>query len=127
MGSERRKSARQKSLLRGRILFNNRRNSVDCVIRDITSHGARLIFSGAVTVPDIVDLYIPQREQTLRAMVQWRHGEEVGVAFGQAVAAAPEQTIEAGDLAGRVERLEAELAALKRVIKKLKVDDADAA
>jgi hypothetical protein len=130
MGSERRVSTRQKSLLRGRILYNNRRNSVDCVIRDISSQGARLVFSDAVTVPDVVDLYIPHKEQTLRAEVHWRNGEEVGVAFSKAAAPAPEQSIQPGDLATRVERLEAELAALKRVLKRLKADagiDVDAA
>ena len=131
MGSERRRSARQKSFLRGRILFNNRRTSVDCLIRDISSLGARLIFSGAVNVPDVIELYIPQKEQTLRATVHWRYGEEVGVAFTQAGAAPlPSAFPETADLAQRVERLEAELVALKRVLKRLKQDaglDTDAA
>jgi hypothetical protein len=39
-----------------------------------------LIFSGAVATPDALDLYIPQKEQTLRHVI-WRHGQEVGVAF----------------------------------------------
>ena len=66
------------------IYFNNRRNAVDCLIRDISPYGARLIFSDAVTTPDVLDLYIPQKEQTLRVHVIWRHGQEVGVAFAQA-------------------------------------------
>ena len=63
------------------IQFNNRRNVVDCLIRDISPYGARLIFSDAVTTPDVLDLYIPQKEQTLRVHVIWRHGQEAGVAF----------------------------------------------
>src|SRR5260370_42181050 len=82
--TERRRIARQKSFLRGMIYFNNRRNVVDCLIRDISPYGARLIFSDAVTTPDHLDLYIPQKEQTLRSHVIWRHGQEVGVAFAQA-------------------------------------------
>jgi|SRR5581483_165725 hypothetical protein len=120
--AERRQSVRQKSLLRGRIFYNNRRNSVDCTIRDISKRGARLIFSDAIAIPDVVDLYIPQKEQTLRAEVHWRSGQEVGVSFAQAAAPASEQAIEPGDLAARVERLEAELAALKRVVKRLRPD-----
>ena len=81
---ERRKTTRQKSFLRGTIYFNNRRNAADCLIRDISPYGARLIFSDAVTTPDVLDLYIPQKEQTLRIHVIWRHGQEVGVAFAQA-------------------------------------------
>src|SRR5712671_5917972 len=86
---ERRRTARQKSFLRGMIYFNNRRSAVDCLIRDISPYGARLIFSDAVTTPDVLDLYIPQKEQTLRSHVIWRHGKEVGVAFAQAAQMEP--------------------------------------
>jgi hypothetical protein len=110
--SERRKSARQKSFLRGCIYFNNRRSALDCLVRDISSTGARLIFSDTVTIPDVVDLYIPQKEQTLRAQVHWRHGDEVGVGFAHAAHAIPPLTDVAG-LAERVQKLETEIAALK--------------
>jgi hypothetical protein len=119
--TERRRVARQKSFLRGMIYFNNRRSAVDCLIRDISNQGARVIFSDAVQTPDVLDLYIPQKEQTLRAHVIWRHGTEVGVGFEQAPQ--PEQTTEVGgDLTERVTRLEAELAVMKRILKKLKAD-----
>src|SRR4051812_47128915 len=110
--TERRRTARQKSFLRGMIYFNNRRSAVDCLVRDISNFGARVIFSDSVQTPDVLDLYIPQKEQTLRAHVIWRHGTEVGVAFEQA--SQSEQENEAsGDLAERVARLEAELTAMK--------------
>ena len=117
---ERRKIARQKSFLRGMIYFNNRRNAVDCLIRDISPYGARLIFSDAVTTPDVLDLYIPQKEQTLRTHVIWRHGQEVGVAFAQATQLDP--AAETGDLAERVARLEMEIIGLKKLLKKMKTD-----
>ena len=117
---ERRRVSRQKSFLRGMIYFNNRRNAVDCLIRDISPYGARLIFSDAVTTPDVFELYIPQKEQTLRIQVIWRHGQEVGVAFAQATEVDP--VAEPGDLAERVAKLEMEIAGLKRVLKKIKTD-----
>jgi len=125
---ERRRTARQKSFLRGMIYFNNRRNAVDCLIRDISPYGARLIFSDSVTTPDVLELYIPQKEQTLRAHVIWRHGQEVGAAFAQAAQVDP--AAEPGDpgssrgqaLAERVARLEMEIAGLKRILKKMKTD-----
>ena len=120
--SERRNTRRQKSFLRGRIYFNRHRNSIDCLIRDISGHGARLIFSDAITVPDVVDVYIPQKEQTLRAHVHWRGGQELGVTFAPGAQPAPEQLPAAEDLPGRVDRLEAEIALLKRMLKKLKLD-----
>jgi hypothetical protein len=117
--TERRRTPRQKSFLRGMIYFNNRRSVADCLIRDISPYGARLIFSDAVTTPDMLDLYIPQKEQTLRAQVIWRVGHEVGVAFPQAIHPEPAGGSNSGDLADRVARLEAEMASLKRALKKL--------
>ncbi len=90
---ERRRAVRQKSFLRGNIQFNNGRNSADCLIRDITTFGARLVCSDSVTTPDVIDVYIPQKEQTFRAHVIWRHGQEMGVAFAQAAASQPPPTI----------------------------------
>jgi hypothetical protein len=129
--SERRIAQRQKSFLRGCIYYNNRRSATDCLIRDISPTGARLIFSDTVTVPDVVDLYIPQKEQMLRAHVQWRHGDEVGVGFPAAAKAAKLGSAAADEgLAERVEKLEAEMAKLKKMLKRLKADvtgDADEA
>jgi hypothetical protein len=130
--SERRIAQRQKSFLRGCIYFNNRRSAADCLIRDISDTGARLIFSSAIAIPDVVDLYIPQKEQTLRSQVQWRHGDEIGVAFIQA-GQAPEPSApgERDDLGKRVQRLEAEVAALRRIVRRLQTavpaSDADVA
>jgi hypothetical protein len=52
--------------------------------------------------------------------VIWRIGHDVGVAFPQAVQA--EQSANSGDLAERVVKLEGEIAAIKRVLRKLKAD-----
>ena len=127
---ERRKIARQKSFLRGSVHFNNRRSVVDCLIRDISPYGARLIFSDtAATIPDMIELHIPQKEMTLRSHIIWRHGKEIGVAFAQTLQMEPAHEA-GGDLADRVAKLEAELAGLKRVLKKIKADtgpDFDAA
>lgn len=130
--NERRIAHRQKSFLRGCIYFNNRRSAADCLIRDISDTGARLIFSSAIAIPDVVDLYIPHKEQTLRSQVQWRHGDELGVAFVQ-VAQAPETTEpgERDDLGKRMQRLEAEIAALRKMVRRLQsavpTPDADVA
>jgi len=115
---ERRKSQRHKSFLRGCVYFNKRRSAVDCLIRDISDEGARIIFSDAVNVPDVVEIYIPQKEQTLRAYVQWRHGDEIGLSFSESGRApAPPQ---AGELTARVAQLERDIAELRRALKRLK-------
>jgi hypothetical protein len=109
-------------LLRGMIHFNNRRSALDCTIRDISPFGARLIFADVVTVPETFELNIPQKEQTLRAHIIWQHGHEVGVAFApHAVLDGPDED---GDLAERVQRLETEVASLKRLIRQIRSDTA---
>jgi hypothetical protein len=117
--NDRRTSTRQKSFLRGCIYFNNRRSAIDCLIRDISATGARLIFSETVSIPDRIDLYVAQKEQLLCARVQWRRGDEVGIAFGAAAAGNSQGDYE---LVERVARLEAEIVALRKMIKRLKSD-----
>ena len=125
MTGQRRKSSRQKSFPRGCIYFNNRCSAIDYLIRDISREGARLVFSQTATIPDVIDLHIPQKDQMLRAHVHRRTSGEVGVSFESAqtlVAAA-----ESDDLGARMERLEADVAVLKRIIKRLRADvDLDA-
>jgi hypothetical protein len=127
---ERRRVTRQKSFLRGCVYFNNRRSAFDCLIRDLSDKGARIIFSDTVSVPDMVDLHIPQKEQTVRARVEWRHGGEVGLAFPDAIRAADGTSD--SELSARVAKLEGEIASLRRALKRLQRevsggDDLDAA
>jgi hypothetical protein len=120
--AERRSSTRQKSFLQGRIYFNNRRSSIDCLIRDYSETGARLKFSESVAVPEAIELYIPNKEETHRARVQWRSGDEMGIAFGEEArspSVAPDAG-QSGDLATRVQALETEVATLKRLLNELK-------
>jgi hypothetical protein len=120
---ERRDNRRQKSFLQGFVYFDKRRGVMGCLIRDLSGDGARIIFSESVTIPEHIYLHIPQREKTLRAQVQWRRGDETGLAFEVAPAAA-----EAGhdnELIHRVLHLEAQLAELKRTVKKLKRTKSD--
>jgi hypothetical protein len=118
---ERRTSRRQKSFLRGCIYFNQRRSTMDCLIRDFSDEGARIIISDTVNVPDVVELHIPHKEQTLRAHVKWRHGDELGLAFNETVSRAAVTSEEPG-LAERVAQLEADIAELRRTVKRLKRD-----
>ena len=115
--SERRIKRRQRSFLRGFVYFDKRRGVMSCLVRDFSDDGARIIFSETVTIPDVVNLHIPQREKTLRAQVQWRRGDEIGLNFTAATPVAVAQEVE---LANRVAQLEGELVALQRVIKQLK-------
>jgi PilZ domain len=116
---ERRKLPRLKSLLRGRVYFNNRNSTIECLVRDITANGARLAFGDDVAIPDVVELYVPHKDQIFRSHVIWQRGSEAGIAFS--VGATEQQPAE-GDLAERVRKLEHEVEQLRRILKRLKAE-----
>jgi len=119
--SERRRGTRQKSFLQGLVHVDKRRGAMNCLVRDLSEVGARIVFSSAVTLPPTFDLHIPQREQTFRAKVQWRRGDEIGLAFTPVEAAgATGTTPRETELLDRVAQLEAELTTLRRTLKQLK-------
>lgn len=95
-------------------------------MRDISNTGARLKFSGGFPTADIIDLHIPVKGQTLGAKVQWRGADEIGIAFISSSALGNVDPHD-GELSARVARLEAEIAALKQMIKRLQRDNANIA
>jgi hypothetical protein len=118
--TERRSASRKKSFLQGRIFFNHRRTSVDCLIRDFCEHGARLTFTSMTATPDVVDLYIPNRDESYRAKVQWRNANEIGVGFASEEASPPlVPAAPAADWSARIHKLEHALASLQRKFNEL--------
>jgi hypothetical protein len=81
--------------------------------------GARLTFDHPATVPDNVELFIPNKQHTLRARVQRRGPNEIGIAFEIDRPLEPRRASDA-ELQQRVETLETEIAALKRMVSRLK-------
>ncbi|GJE69736.1 PilZ domain-containing protein [Methylorubrum podarium] len=121
MISEKRQEARKRTFLKGRIHFNKGASSMDCLIRDFSEMGARLELSETNTLPESFDLYIPQKEMTLRSNLRWRRGDAVGVAFLEAHKPAAPEPAPAADpsiaiLLRRIAELEAENAGLRSVI-----------
>jgi hypothetical protein len=116
--TEKRRAARTKCFLRGYVYVGNSSSAIECVVRDISGTGARLKCSGPISTADVIDLHIPIRGQTLRATIQWRKANEIGVAFvsGAAMSGAPSGE---GDLSDRMARIEAEMAALTKLIRRL--------
>jgi hypothetical protein len=117
--AERRESRRSKSFLRGFVYVSRKRGALACLIRDLSEKGARIVFSDTVTLPDVVELYIPQRELTLRARVQWRRNDEIGLGFPE-TERMPEAAPNATEIVQRVAMLEAEIVSLRAVLKRLK-------
>ena len=79
--TEVRRDERVRALLRARILFNNNSSTIDCTVRNISSGGAKLEISSALTVPSEFDLDVPQKGRTYRARLMWRDANFLGVQF----------------------------------------------
>jgi PilZ domain-containing protein len=109
---------RIRTFLKGIVYYDNRRASIECTIRDLSDTGARVAFTTLVSLPDNVELHIPQKQMTLPAQVRRREGNEIGVSFQNPRSDEPHRAID-GDLAERVTKMENEVAAMKRLLKKL--------
>jgi hypothetical protein len=78
---ERRRALRRKHFMRGRVYFDEGCGALDCLICDISDEGAHIILPEKANFPDVLELHVPQKERALRSRVQWRQGNEIGLAF----------------------------------------------
>ena len=81
---ERRREARQRSLLGGRVVFDDRRCTLDCTVRNVSPHGAMVVASESFRIPENFDLVIPHRDSAQEAKVVWRRGQSAGLALSPA-------------------------------------------
>lgn len=108
----RRTSPRTRTFLKGRAIFNNRMSTMDCVVRNVSSTGAKLQLAESVTLPEQFELDIPQKGETVRVRLRWRRGDEVGVSFATPMA----EPMPPADLQERLRDLELENARLRQLI-----------
>lgn len=116
--SELRRETRLRTFLKGRIIFNNGNSSMDCLVRDLSASGARLMLSQTATLPEGFDLVIPAKDRTHKATLRWRKADSVGVTFAEEAVqppGAPDAT--PAVLLARIRDLEAENASLRRQLK----------
>ena len=106
---EGRRSERVRSFLRARILFNGGSSTIDCMIKNISSHGAKIEISSTLSVPAEFDLEVPQRGKTYRARMMWRAAQSIGVEFTQ-------PCVTADDAQAIIQRLETENRKLRTLV-----------
>lgn len=113
---ERRKQARTRSYLGGRIVFFQRRCTVDCLVRNLSEDGALLVMHDTGTVPERFELDVGCKAQTYATRLVWRREDRAGVAF-----IAPEASANVVPLAAarRIRTLEAEKSALEQQLTRL--------
>lgn len=117
---ERRKAPRPRTLLSGTIAFNRRASVMSCVVRNLTSGGAKVQYHQGSIVPDEIDLSVQHRAECWRGRIVWRTKEEAGIAFTGTQA--PTQVIPL-DIAARLNKLSTENKALRAKIEQMRGDD----
>jgi hypothetical protein len=83
-GDDRRSSKRRRTVLRGRVVFNNRSSVLDCTVRDLSDTGAQLTLADVSALPHDFELEIPGKSLQVQARLMWSRGRNHGVRFDQA-------------------------------------------
>ena len=80
---EKRKERRSRTFLASKILLSGRDTVLDCLIRDLSTAGARLKVDEVALVPAKFDIEIATSGGTRRhrCRVVWRRPTEIGVVF----------------------------------------------
>src|ERR1700741_1710433 len=108
---ERRKQQRSPAFMGGQITTDRKLIAIDCVVRNMSGAGAKLIVSNATLLPEEFELHIAKHESASWVRTRWRRERErVVEGVPLAVHAAPVPLA----LARRIKRLEAENAGLRR-------------
>jgi hypothetical protein len=77
---ERRKSARHRVLKSGRIVFNEGRSTIDCMVRSESLEGARLKVATILGISDQFELSIMSAPPKACRII-WRSAVEIGIAY----------------------------------------------
>lgn len=112
---DRRKTFRGRTYLGGQIAFNGRRSTADCLVRNLTSEGAKIVFSSPPTIPDEFDLIISHKGYSRRTRIAWRREMDAGVVFLPSDAV----TVVPLGVARKIRRLEVEREELARRVARL--------
>ena len=105
---DRRGSVRRRTYLCGRIAFNSRCSTVDCIVRNLSHNGAMLEFPEPMLPAGEFDFCIVGKGESRHARLIWRDGPRFGVVTDSA-AVNPVVSLETERL---IRKLKADRAAL---------------
>jgi hypothetical protein len=78
--SEKRRFQRARMLKAGKVILSEW-STIDCVIRDLSPGGARLVFAAPTPLPKSFRLLIVATGNMLPATVIWQKGVAAGISF----------------------------------------------
>lgn len=80
-GEERRTEHRRRILKGAVIKFNNGFGNLECVLRNMTSHGARISMGQTSGIPTRLQIQIAGERTPIEAKVEWRTPRDIGLRF----------------------------------------------
>jgi PilZ domain len=78
---ERRRGARARTLRAGKILINNKRSVIDCMVRNVSARGACLLLPSVIGVPQMFDLIIDGEAASRPCKMIWHAQNRIGIEF----------------------------------------------
>lgn len=78
---ERRKLQRHPLVKNVKIMIANQASPIECIICNLTSHGACLRFAATMHAPEIFEISLDNFRSVRTCRVAWRNAERLGVAF----------------------------------------------
>ena len=78
--ADRRRSGRQRTLKEAKVVLSDW-TTVDCMIRNRTENGARLVFGGPTTLPRNFELLVISAATLVPVELLWQRGLAAGIAF----------------------------------------------
>jgi hypothetical protein len=79
---ERRHSQRVRTLRAGKIVFNNKRCVIDCMVRNTSRNGACLLIASVVGIPSAFDLLIEGEAESRHCKMVWHAQNRIGIEYG---------------------------------------------
>jgi hypothetical protein len=67
----------------GKILFNNKRSVIDCMVRNVSMRGACLLLPSVVGVPQAFDLVIEGETASRPCKMIWHAQNRIGIEFSR--------------------------------------------
>jgi PilZ domain len=78
---EQRQTVRARVIYNGVIAYNERRSTIDCVVRNFSDDGVKIEFENPALLPDEIDLFIAKKNCAFRAKMIWRSPNQAGLTF----------------------------------------------
>ena len=110
----------RKTFLAGVIYFDQRKQTIKCIIRELSAESASLVCQDAAAIPvKTIELYIPSQNEFFPAEVKERTDRELRIVFKQSHPSAPPEAGTA-EIFRRLHLLETEVGQLRRIVDELK-------